>query len=282
MSSNKDDTFDPGFVDDDEAKAKESGAKQDFDPFADVGPINTGGIAGVADGDAGAPGGGLAAAGPASAASPSIAPTPTDADDDVDPDVVPGSRKDLWLCPHCTAKNRPGRDTCRSCGKSPDDPVESALKKKVPLIAGLGVVVLLAILAFVFGGTDTGFHPVGRDHVDTDIRASGDLVAASGRVLSVHASDHGPVALMLVFGGPAASDQLFSELRAEVDSQVAVKRGDSIANDVEYALVHVLSDTELPAVSAGQFVSFTGVEVTKPALKRDEWVVKVDQIEVTE
>lgn len=62
---------------------------------------------------------------PSPAARQPVAPPPAAApvadQEAEDPDLKPGSRKDLWPCPHCGTKNKPGRTECRACGKSPSD-----------------------------------------------------------------------------------------------------------------------------------------------------------------
>jgi len=80
-------------------------------------------------------------------------PPSKQAAEEADADLKPGSRKDLWNCPHCGTGNRPGRDTCRVCGKSPDEPVIVPLHKKPAVVLGvvvavLGVLVLLCLIVF--------------------------------------------------------------------------------------------------------------------------------------
>lgn len=76
---------------------------------------------------------------PAPAAKPS-APTEANSEDE-DPDLKPGSRKDLWACPHCETRNKPQRTTCRSCGKSPADAVAAPwFLRPVTWIAAVAVI----------------------------------------------------------------------------------------------------------------------------------------------
>ena len=73
-------------------------------------------------------------------------------------------RKDLWVCPHCGAKNKPDRDTCRACGKSPDEKVVKPIHQN-PLVqaAVLAVVGFVLVLWFVLGGESMAMKPVGSD-----------------------------------------------------------------------------------------------------------------------
>lgn len=278
-----DEVFDPGFIDEDEPPqpvprpASDTGRDDDFDPFANAGPIDTGGVSGVATGNAGddddvghmAP----PAPGPIAAADPQAAEAEMDAE------IAPGSRRDLWMCPHCGAKSRPERDTCRSCGKHPDDPVGKALGKRVPMLVGIAAVLILGVILVLMMRTDTSYQPPGRDSIDTALRAGGERIAASGRVLSTHSSRYADRSVMLVFGPAATDDAAFGELRSEVGSQVLVKRGRKLADDVSYALVHPQGlDADL---EYGDFFSFVGSRVPDtPALKRHEFVVAVERHEV--
>lgn len=281
----KQDDFDPGFIED-KAKMDDQVAEstdqsqhsdgQSFNPFSDVGQVSTG-MEAVGSGPALDPiqGGMIDREGvdPATASQPS---SPRDDNDE----PVPGGRGGLWACPHCDAKNKPGRDTCRSCGKSPDDQVASPLLKQLPVIVG-GVVLVLIVLAFLFfGGTDTSYRPPGAAGLDIEQRVDGGRFAASGRVLTVISSEHGQRAVLLVFAPLADNNDEFSQLRAEFDSQISVKRGGSLETENNYVLVHLVSERALPDIERGDFISLAGADLRKPALRRFEFVVGVDQIGV--
>jgi hypothetical protein len=83
-----------------------------------------------------------------------------------DPDLKPGSRKDLWRCPHCGAGNKPDRLTCRTCNKSPSQPVEPPVWAKPPLWIGVGVSLLLVIVIWILTRPDLSLRPAGPSSVD--------------------------------------------------------------------------------------------------------------------
>ena len=123
MSNDQGDDFFPGFQEDDKPAAPApmpSAMKSDgaFNPFDE--PVN---VSLVPSPSAPAPAAPKSQCKPSSAGQQGAGFDPfagnKDGEEADDPDLKPGSRKDLWICPHCGAGNRPNRDTCRSCGKSP-------------------------------------------------------------------------------------------------------------------------------------------------------------------
>jgi hypothetical protein len=106
---------------------------------------------------------------------PGAKPAPPPDEEPVDPDLKPGSRKDLWNCPHCGAGNKPGRPTCRTCGKSPDDPIEAPWFKKPAGIGGLagGVALLIVIIVIACRGPDLTQHPAEAGAIDSKPRIGG-------------------------------------------------------------------------------------------------------------
>ena len=108
-----------------------------------------------------------AKSGPPGAGRPAKAPAPVA--DPGDQDIVPGQAKDLWLCPHCGAKNKPARETCRECDKSPSDEVEIPWFKK-PVILGAvggGVLLLIILVSLMMRGPDLSLRPPGPGHLDS-------------------------------------------------------------------------------------------------------------------
>jgi hypothetical protein len=88
---------------------------------------------------------------PASAAIPRPAPAaPAAAPDQAeDPDLKPGTGKDLWACPHCGTKNKPSRSECRACGKSPDAARDKPFWQKPAFLGGvIGGFALVLLLWF--------------------------------------------------------------------------------------------------------------------------------------
>ena len=156
----------------------------------------------------------------------SVAPAPsTMADEEDDAPVDP---KTLWQCPHCGARNKPKRTTCRECGKSPEEAVVGPYSNPRQIgIIGLTVLVIFALLN-IMTTDDVSMRPSGLDYVDQSIRSVsvdgqqqvGDFVltveqqiAASGRIVAIR----GPSAplnsyeVTLVIGDPAiiGDDQEF-------------------------------------------------------------------------
>jgi len=99
----------------------------------------------------------------------------TQAAEEADADLKPGSRKDLWNCPHCGTGNRPGRETCRSCGKSPDEPVIVPVHKKPAVVLGTlgGAIVLVVLVVLVLSHTDMTLKPADAAVIDSKPRVSG-------------------------------------------------------------------------------------------------------------
>lgn len=205
------------------------------------------------------------------------------ASDPVEDDVVPGSRKDLWLCPHCGAKNKPGRSTCRSCSKSPDEKVVSPLMKQLPIIGGVVAVVLVIVVLVMSSGDTTEFKAAGAATMDERLRMADMQLAGSGRVLgSGRDSEHGAVWVCLVFG-PQVTGDAFFELQLENDYQINVKQGEQIRTDVPLALVHFREGEQPPAeLQRGAWLSFTGAELREPALRRFEYITTASRLEVRE
>lgn len=279
---NKDkEDFNPGFIEDEVKESTDQSQHSDgptFNPFSDVGQVDTG-MAAVGSGPETNPamGGHLASegVGPGTASQP-VAADPMDGV--ADEDIKPGQGRDLWVCPHCSAKNKPGRDTCRSCGKSPDDKVVPPIVKQLPLIIGGGVLALIVLAFLIFGGTDTSMRPAGPSGLDLDVRLDGGRIAASGRVLAKGPSDHGAIAVLLVFAPTAADDDSFSQLQPDIsDTQINITRGGSLDTDIRYVLLHLVTDGELPALDRGDYLSVAGADVRKPT-RRFEYIVEVESI----
>jgi hypothetical protein len=162
-----------------------------------------------------------------------------------DGDIAPGMAKDLWSCPHCGARNKPARTTCRACDKSPDDEVETPWFKKPAIIGGIaGGVLLLVILLSLMGGTDLGLHPAGPGHLDGKVRmgkaeaAEIDLgdnhkffvkksVSVSGRIILAQQFplDGKLTAVVLALGSRASDDSAFDGWKAEFKDEAYAVTG---------------------------------------------------------
>ena len=155
---------------------------------------------------------------------PAAAPAPASETDD--PELKPGSRKDLWACPHCETRNKPDRTTCRNCGKTPSDAPEPTIyTKPVFKMAIVGAVVLVVLLWLVTRPNLT-FKPAGPATVDRSVRKGGaaggarELVGKSfkphgrlavcGRICAVRSVPNidGVTTVVLLLGSASADDQL--------------------------------------------------------------------------
>lgn len=235
--------FFPGFEGDDEPKKPEPAkpapaaapAKPAFDPFAGV-KVDT-----KAGGEAPPP-----AAKPAAAAKPATgrttkpatgrtakpaapaaapAPAPASAAAAEDADLKPGSRKDLWKCPHCGAGNKPDRDTCRACGKGRDEPVVIPWWKNNVIRAGiLAVIGVVVILVVVITRPDLSLKEPTPANADQQARIGGtgqgsvDLgnglklegekqIAVCGRVAAVGSGPGGTMLVALALGVAAQEEK---------------------------------------------------------------------------
>jgi hypothetical protein len=230
-------------------------AKPAFDPFAGV-PVDT-------KAAPSAPVPAPAAARPAAAPARPAPPAPVA--DQGDADIKPGARKDLWICPHCGAGNKPDRTTCRSCGKSPADPVVVPLHKRPVVLVGVAGVVLAAIVAlFVLGGTDLSLREPGPDGVDARPRIAGSAsgayevdavtrfdaqrqISVSGRVVAMR--DGRGLRWIALALAPAATADGFAELKpAESDGRWSLEGG---------VILAVVGDRRIDA-KAGDWLSLTG------------------------
>lgn len=221
-----DPNFFPGFEGDDEAakpaksapkQAAAAPAKPAFDPFADA-KVDTKAPAPAPAAPA-KPGTNRVAKAPAPA--PVSAPPPPP---DADADIKPGSRKDLWKCPHCGTGNKPDRTTCRSCGKSPDEPVVIPwFKNNVIRAAILAVIGLIIIGVVMLTRVDVSLREPTLANVDTAPRITGTgiasieltngiklegerMISICGKVAAVGTGPGGTVLVALALGAAAAEE----------------------------------------------------------------------------
>jgi hypothetical protein len=193
---------------------------------------------------------------------------------DVDPDLKPGSRKDLWTCPHCGTGNKPGRDTCRKCGKSPDDVVVVPLFKRPPVIgaAAGGVVLLIVLIAMVFGGTDLTLKPAEVSSIDSKARIGGSAsgthdidghtftarkqISVCGRCVGSMPmqSPNGGLTVVLLLGKPAKDDDLVKACEPTFNGELT----DLPSAPGKFVILHLLSTNKLDATRKGQVVSLVG------------------------
>ncbi len=107
------------------------------------------------------------------------APAPTAPAIDADADLKPGSRKDLWKCPHCGTGNKPDRTACRTCGKSPAEPVVIPwYKNNLVRAAILAAVCLLIIGVVLLTRVDLSLREPSLANVDKAPRIAGTGIAS--------------------------------------------------------------------------------------------------------
>lgn len=167
----------------------------------------------------------------AAAATPSLA----QAQADEDAEVRPGQGKDLWACPHCGAKNKPTRDTCRACGKSPSEAVVVPWHQPLPVRIALGVVaagVLIGLIVLLFSGGPPRLVPAEADSIDAKPRTDepaggpGDLAgtaftptrtfAICGRVIESKALSDGVTAIILALGDQARDPASVNDIAVDL------------------------------------------------------------------
>ena len=191
-----------------------------------------------------------------------------------DGELKPGSRKDLWNCPHCGTGNRPNRDTCRSCGKSPAETVIQPWFKN-PLNLGVigGAVVLLIIVVMMFSGPSfalgTAHLASIGDDLHSDESAGGSLsygddlllvrgrFAAVGRVVA-SASAGGATTVTIVFGERPRSPDFKGVDRG--DDEVGFTNGLGTVTRLDFARVTLLDEVGYIAAEPrnGQVIALTG------------------------
>ncbi len=215
-----------------------------------------------------------------------------------DGDIAPGLAKDLWLCPHCGAKNKPTRETCRECKKSPQDDVEKPwfLQPKIigPVVGG---VVLVVLLIMWLTSVDLTLHPAGT--VDKAVRSAsvpqvdvdlGDTrkftvkktASVSGRVIAVTDYAVAPwlQAVVVGLGSSASNDAAFSTWSAEFDGDGMVVKAP------KYATLFLINDTKA-TLKPGDYLSVLGKAgvaeqdnmIVKGTDNPNCWTIKVEQIE---
>lgn len=227
-----------------------------------------------------------------------VAKAPKPPVDPADADIMPGTAKDLWLCPHCGAKNKPSRETCRECKKSPHDEVEKPwfLQPKIigPMVGG---VVLFVVLIMWLTSVDLSLRPAGT--LDSKVRSAGvtqmdvDLgetrkftvkrtAAVSGRVISATDYAIAPwmTAVVIGLGSSASDDAVFGTWTAEYD-------GDGMkVNAPKYATLFLITDTK-PTLKPGDYLSVVGKAgvaeqdhmIVRGTDNPNCWTIKVEQIE---
>jgi hypothetical protein len=186
-------------------------------------------------------------------------------------DVAPGVAKDLWTCPHCGAKNKPQRETCRECSKHPDDEVIKPwflqIKIMGPMVAGvIGLIILIMWMTSVdmslrpAGVIDKSMRMTSVKEVTLDLEESRKLfvrkeVSVSGRIIMATQYPMAPwlTAVALALGPKASDDDAFGRCSAEVSDE-----GVTVSGAQSSAVVFLLFQDDKPKLKAGDYLSVKG------------------------
>lgn len=201
------------------------------------------------------------------------APASAPVSDPADQDIVPGQAKDLWLCPHCGCKNKPARETCRECGKSPSDEIEIPWFKKPPILGAVagGVVLLIILVSLMMGGPDLSLRPPGPGHLDSAPRIGkgaisehdlGDSrrffakksISVSGRIIHTQVQPTGTwlTVVVLGLGAKISDDSAFEVTKAEWNSSTW-----TVSGAPRQVTLFCIFDSK-PAFKRGDYLSLTG------------------------
>lgn len=243
------------FEDDEPVKNSKKAAGPDFDPFADEdnGPAPT---AAPQAPPPQAPAAAPAADGGFDAFADAGDPNDPDAVAD-DADIKPGQGKDLWVCPHCGAKNKPNRNTCRACGKDPEDEVIIPLLSRPPVKIGLivGILLVLVVAFMALTAKDLSLRPAGAAAVTADFINDGTAVlAGSGRILKTSDKDNARD-VVIVFGPEITNDKEFKDMKGPNKDFEVSRGGFSVQPHIR---LHIEGIGALPDMKRGQYISFSG------------------------
>lgn len=183
-------------------------------------------------------------------------------------DVKPGQGKDLWACPHCGAKNKPERTTCRECSKSPSEPVIIPFSKTPAGRFGVpaAVVIVLLLLGWLLFGGSVKLVPSGPDQVDSAIRRGGPVgaeetihglvfqprerIAVSGRVIGT-TTISGFTTIVLALGRDARDDDAVANVGVDFG-----QRPPRIMPELRTVLLYAFG--AVPSVNKGDWLSVLG------------------------
>ena len=196
-----------------------------------------------------------------------VAPAPP-ASEANDPDLKPGSRKDLWSCPHCGTGNKPERTTCRSCGKAPTDAKETPAWQQPKVIGAAIAGVILLIIIWILMKPSLILKPPGAASLDSKIRRGGaqthprelanktftpsGRLAVVGRICVARTmpGNDGVTTVVLLLGA-GASDENLANAKVTFNNQL-------IDNLPDHAVVVNLITTEKLDTTPGKWLSIVG------------------------
>jgi hypothetical protein len=215
----------------------------------------------------------------------SSSPAPASRAADTEADVKPGQGRDLWSCPHCGARNKPDRASCRSCGKRSDEevivPWHQQPAARYGMIGGAAVVLLLLIMSLFGGGVK--LKPASVDFVDDKLRFGGSggstieigetkfvprkQIALCGRVVGSQTFGLGAgfTTVVLVYGDTAKSDEEFGQLTIDWKGELP-----KLSGSAKHVVMHMYYGDNVPNIANGEYFSFKGEYGT---LEKDGFIV---------
>ncbi len=207
-----------------------------------------------------------------------VAEEDPDAESANDDEIKPGQGKDLWTCPHCGAKSKPNRDTCRNCGKSPDEEVIIPLFSRPPVKFGAigGAVVFLLILFSIATSVDVSLHQAGADYVGESYNDNGSTVAGTGRVYKVSAGKES-TEVIIVFGEKVTIDKEFSKFRYSAKKNDVSSKG--LASQSFVLLKITLDGGDISKIKKGAYLAFTGSYEAESEIDRHIFAVNASNME---
>jgi len=259
----------PGFIEDQpqpQKKPQADASGNAFNPFADVDVQSS--PLGIAQPGSGVPVPATSTAAPPPGFNAFAGADAASAAEANEAEIKPGQGKDLWACPHCGAKNKPDRSTCRECGKKPTDEVIIPFMKTPAGRFGVpaGVVLVVVILGWLMFGGSVKLVPAGAGHIDSSVRRGGavgpqetinglvfqpkNLIAVSGRVIGV-GNTSGLTTFVLALGKDATDEEAIANVGVDFGAQPP-------RVEPELRTVIIYAFGKVPEVSKGTFLSVLG------------------------
>lgn len=189
-----------------------------------------------------------------------------------DADIKPGMRKDLWKCPHCGCGNQPKRTTCRTCGKSPSEPVAIPWWRGPKGIAAAAAALALVAVLWFATRPDLSLHPAGAAGIDKAERLGGGAsagersvadktfspagrLAVCGRVLAVQPVPGlgGVQSVLLALGKESIDDSRLEGWKAGFAAD-----GSPETDAPRTCLLHCVWPGEAPRLERGAWLSVVG------------------------
>ena len=232
----------------------------------------------------------VAAGAPSSAVRQPVAAPAAPAQEGDDPDLKPGSRKDLWACPHCGTRNKPDRTQCRSCGKSPTDAKAIPFWKSKPFLGGIAGGFVAVVLLWAVTRPDLSLKEPGKASIDIGSAATAERelagktftprkrISICGRIVAGRPTPgaDGATDVVVILG--KASDEAVGEAKPAFNNQ----RIDDLPPGAQ--VLHLITGEKL-SLERGAWISVVGDYGTLAENTfivsdsgKDEYTVAVDHL----